>query len=147
MPGPGTLLAATVDTGYVDFVQPGFTYKLTAVDDDGNESPFATLGPSGTVDVPSPSPVLAFGIDPLRPNPATRHALNVRFTLPRPAAARLELVDATGRRVTVREVGELGAGTHAVDLAEGRPAPGSGVYFVRLMQGGDVAVRRVVLLE
>lgn len=148
VPGPTTLLLESPDTGYVDPVQPGFTYKLSAVDDAGNESPFAVLGPSGTVDVPSPiTAPLAFGLDPLRPNPATRSALNVRFTLPRPAAARLELVDVTGRRVTMREVGGLGAGTHAVDLAAGRPSLGSGVYFVRLVQGGDVAVRRIVLLE
>jgi sugar lactone lactonase YvrE len=147
VPGPTTLLVESPDTGYVDPVQPGFTYKLSAVDDAGNESPFATLGPSGTVDVPSPSPVLAFGLDPLWPNPATRRALTVRFTLPRPAPAQLELVDVTGRRVTAREVGGLGAGTHAIDLAAGRPSLGSGVYFVRLIQGGDVAVRRIVLLD
>lgn len=146
VPGPGSLLVASPDTGYVDAVQPGFTYKLSAVDDAGNESPFAVLGPSGTVDVPAP--VVAFGIDPLRPNPATsRSALNVRFTLPRPAAARLELVDVAGRRMVVREVGGLGVGSHAVDLAAERPSLGSGVYFVRLVQDGDVAVRRVVLLD
>ena len=146
VPGPSTLLAESPDTGYVDPVQPGFTYKLSAVDDAGNESVFATLGPGGVVGVPAPG--LAFGIEALRPNPATtRSAMHVRFTLPRAASAQLELVNVAGRRVTVREVGGLGAGTHAVDLAAGRPSLGSGIYFVRLVQGGDVAVRRVVLLD
>ena len=147
LPGPETLIASSPDTGYVDPVQPGFTYKLSAVDDAGNESPFATVGPSGTVDVPSPSPVLAFGLDPVRPNPATRGLLQVRFTLSKAAEARLEVVDVTGRRVDVREVGGLGAGTHAIDLAAGRSALGSGVYFVRLVQGRDVATQRLVVLD
>jgi streptogramin lyase len=148
LPGPGTLIHSSPDTGYVDAGPAGLTYKLSAVDENGNESLFAVLGPDQTVDVPLPGAApLAFGLDPLWPNPATRRALSVRFTLPRSAAAQLELVDVTGRRVTVREVGGLGAGTHAIDLAAGRPSPGSGVYFVRLVQGGDVAVRRVVLLD
>jgi sugar lactone lactonase YvrE len=147
VPGPGTLLVATTDTGYVDPVQPGFTYKLSAVDEHGNESPFATLGPSGIVDVPGPA--LAFELDPVWPNPAAGgRSLSARFTLPRAAAARLELVDVAGRRVAGRDVGGLGVGTHTVDLSDsGGRVLGAGVYFLRLVQGGEVAVRRMVVLE
>jgi sugar lactone lactonase YvrE len=143
VPGPGTLLAATIDTGYVDPAQPGYTYKLSAVDEHGNESLFAVLGPSGIVGVPG-EPALAFGLEPVRPNPiAAGRALTVRFTLPRAEAGRIELVNVAGRRVAAREV--AGAGTHVVDLSAERRE--SGVYFVRLVQGADVAVRRIVVLD
>jgi streptogramin lyase len=151
VPGPGTLLTSTPDTGYVDNAQPGFTYKLSAVDVHGNESLFAVLGPSGIVGVPGEAAAaLAFGLEPVRPNPiAAGRSLTVRFTLARAGEARLELVDVAGRRVARREVGELGAGAHAVDLLAGAGgrATRAGVYFVRLAQGGDEAVRRVVVLE
>jgi len=148
VPGAGTLLAATTDTGYVDPVQPGFTYKLAAVDGHGNESPFATLGPSGIVDVPAQKPSLAFALEPTWPNPATRGALIARFTLPRASAARLELVDVAGRSVAIREVGALGAGAHTVDLSSaGGRTIAAGVYFLRLTQGGDRAVRRLVVID
>jgi tripartite motif-containing protein 71 len=148
VPGPATLLAATTDTGYVDPAQPIYTYKLSAVDEHGNESPFATVGPGGTVDVPGPQPSLTFALDPTWPNPATGRALTARFTLPRAAAARLELIDVVGRRVAFREVGGLGAGTHTVDLASaGGRTIEAGVYFMRLSQGENAAVRRLVVLD
>ncbi len=148
VPAPGTLLAATTDTGYVDPVQPGFTYKLSAVDEHGNESPFATVGPGGIVDVPGPPPSLAFALDPTWPNPASGRTLTARFTLPRATAARLELIDVVGRRVASRDVGGLGAGTHTVDLSSaGGRVIEAGVYFLRLSQSENAAVRRLVVLD
>ena len=145
-PGPATLVATSSDTGHVDVGPPGSHYKLSAVDEHGNESPFATLGPDQTVDVPQPSTILTFGIDPIRPNPAARNGLRVRFTLPAASAARLELVNVAGRRVAVREVGALGIGTHLVDFsAEARALP-SGVYLARLVQGERTSMQRVVLI-
>jgi hypothetical protein len=48
--------------------------------------------------------------------------------------------------VVAREVGALGAGAHAVNLAEhARIRPG--LYFVRLRQGANDQVRRVTVLE
>ena len=52
----------------------------------------------------------------------------------------------TGRRVVSRNVGALGAGPHAVDLAEGRQlAPG--IYMVRLTQGERSRVVRAAVLR
>lgn len=148
VPGPASLLTATSDTGYVDPAQPGFTYKLSAVDEHGNESLFAVVGPSGVVGVPA-EPALAFGLEPVWPNPvAAGRPLTVRFTLARAGAARLELVDVAGRRMASRDVDGLGAGAHAVDLAAaGARAAQAGVYFLRLTQGAETAVRRVVVLD
>ena len=57
----------------------------------------------------------------------------------------IELLDVTGRRVTKREVGTLGAGTHAVRLGnDARLA--AGVYLVRLRQGALARVARTAIV-
>ena len=88
-----------------------------------------------------------FALEGVRPNPTRGNGLNVAFTLPIEAtAARLELLDVSGRRVLSREVGSLGAGRHTVNLAEGRKvAPG--VYWVRLTQGASWRSTRVAVIE
>jgi hypothetical protein len=145
VPGPGSLVAARRDTGYVDNPGAAFYYKLSAVDIHGNESPHAFLLPSGTVDVPEIGP-LAFMLEGVRPNPSRGEGLTVAFTLPTTATARLELLDVSGRRVVEREVGSLGAGTHTLDLGVGqRLAPG--LYLVRLTQGANTRTTRVAVLQ
>lgn len=100
-----------------------------------------------TVAVPAPeAPPASLALEHVGPNPARGAALTIRFALAHAGAARLELLDVSGRRLAVRDVGALGAGEHAVTLA---PAahPGPGLYFVRLQQAGESRVRRVTLLE
>jgi len=70
----------------------------------------------------------------------------VHFTLASSAAASLELFDVMGRRIVAREGRSLGTGRQALDLVQGRHlAPG--LYLVRLRQGGDLRVARVVVLD
>jgi hypothetical protein len=77
-------------------------------------------------------------------NPARQH-LSVTFSLLGDSPARLELFDASGRRIAAREVGALGAGSHVVTFAEARgPAPG--VYLLRLSQGSRSLTARAVIL-
>jgi hypothetical protein len=72
--------------------------------------------------------------------------MTIAFELPSDAPARLEVVDVGGRRVLSRDVGGMGAGLHAVDLAsEGRIAPG--VYMVRLTQGATSRISRVAVVD
>ena len=145
VPGPGNLVATPADTGYVDHAGSLYYYKLSAVDIHGNESVFATLLPSGTVDVPDSGP-LAFALEGLQPNPTRGERLSVAFALPTAAPARLELLDVSGRLVAANEVSALGPGRHVVELAAGRSlAPG--LYLVRLTQGANTRVRRVVALR
>ncbi|OGF14586.1 MAG: hypothetical protein A2W00_07300, partial [Candidatus Eisenbacteria bacterium RBG_16_71_46] len=146
-PGPGSFVLATPDTGYLDPGPDGRYYKLTAVDRNDNESPFATFTPNQTVDVEGPGAgSLAFGLEPLRPNPMRGDAMVVHFTLPQAAPARIELLDVAGRRMAAREVGSLGVGRHSVNLAEGRHlAPG--IYMVLITQGAERHVRRAVVLN
>jgi hypothetical protein len=62
------------------------------------------------------------------------------------AAARLDLFDVAGRSVVARDVGALGPGAHAVNLAEQAPVR-PGLYFVRLKQGAKEGVTRVAVLQ
>jgi hypothetical protein len=72
--------------------------------------------------------------------------LTVMFSLPSAASARLELLDITGRRVAGAEVGSLGPGSHAVNLAQGARIP-PGIYLVRLTQGPNARVMRAAFLK
>lgn len=90
-------------------------------------------------------PALRFALRGLTPNPARGGNLMVGFSLPGGEPATLAVFDLAGRRVLEREVGSLGAGTHAMSLTSaGRLPPG--VYTIRLTQGAEQArVRGVVL--
>jgi hypothetical protein len=145
VPGPASLVATVTDTACSDPGPIGGYYKLSAVDFNGNESVFATLGPGQTLDAPGASPT-AFALDGARPNPARAGRLNIAFALSSEGPARLELIDLAGRRVRTRDVGALGPGHHVVDLVAGRPLS-SGIYIVRLTQGALSRTARVVVIE
>ena len=143
-PGPGSLVASRSDTGYVDAgASASSTYKLTAVDANGNESSPAVVSPSGTTAVDADGP-LAFGLERVRPNPTTSRNLTVSFALASDAPARVELLDVAGRVMASREL--AGAGRRTLDLAAGTHlAPG--LYLVRLSQGGQHRTERVAVVE
>jgi FG-GAP-like repeat/Bacterial Ig-like domain (group 3)/FG-GAP repeat len=88
---------------------------------------------------------VSFGLARM-PNPAIGGRLQVAFALPTDASATLELFDLHGRRLARRDVGSLGAGDHSVNFGTDRPLA-SGVYFVRLTQGGNVATARRITLQ
>ncbi len=48
-PSAANMVEAVADTGYADAAGSAYVYKVTAVDVHGNESPVATLIPSGTL--------------------------------------------------------------------------------------------------
>ena len=87
---------------------------------------------------------LEFALAGVRPNPSRVKELAVEFVLASAEAARLELIDVTGRRVLAREVG--GLGRQVVDLAEGANLT-PGLYLVRLTQGANTRTKRVAVLR
>lgn len=98
-----------------------------------------------TADVPAPR-AATLALERVQPNPSRGAALAIRFALAQSGAARLELLDVSGRRLTTSEVGALGGGAHTVTLAPtARLRPG--LYFVRLVQDGETRVQRVTVLE
>ena len=90
-----------------------------------------------------PKPTLA--LVGLRPNPAVR-AFHVAFSLPDASPATLDLFDVRGRRLTVRDVGNLGPGEHSLDLRSDRPLP-PGVYLIRLRNAQRSFTARAVLIR
>ncbi len=145
-PAPENLVAAVTSTTYDD-VAPGAGgyYKLSAVDVNGNESPYATALVGGTTAV-GDAPVAVLALTGAWPNPAVSGRMDVRFALSRATRATLALFDLGGRQVAAREVGALGAGWHVVNLAEGRRLS-AGLYFLRLEQGGETRTTSVVVMD
>jgi len=77
------------------------------------------------------------------PNPAGAGAV-LNLTLATDAPASLEVWTVTGRLVSRRDLGAMGAGSHAVDLSETRTLP-NGVYFVRILQSSRSSGTRVIV--
>ena len=76
----------------------------------------------------------------------TRGGLQVRFTIPAPRPAALELYDLAGRRLYVADAGTLGVGEHVIDLDPvGRLE--AGIYFVTLTDGHERKSLRAVVLH
>lgn len=80
------------------------------------------------------------------PNPALGHRVRLVLSLAAGAAARVELLDVTGRRVDAAEIAGGPARSLPVELASGkRLAPG--LYFARLTQEGASRTARVVIAD
>ena len=109
------------------------------------------LGPGTVVDVGEgevAGAALRFGS--IWPLPA-RSGLNLEYVTPRPGQVRIDLYDASGRRVRTLAEGWRTAGAHR-ERWDGRNSEGAaaapGVYFVRLaMEGERAAVRRIPVLR
>jgi hypothetical protein len=78
------------------------------------------------------------------PNPFSASTV-VRYALPRALDVRLEVFDALGRRVATLAEAEQTAGVHEVTWDT--HALASGVYVARLVAGGAVETRRLLLLR
>jgi len=122
-------------------VAPGtrYGYRLRLAGAEGD-----VLAGETWVDVPKRTGDAGVALASVRPNPSHGSAPTVRFTLPSAAAASLELLDVSGRRIVAREVGSLGAGRHALALDEAQNlAPG--FYLVRLTQGANSRTTRMAV--
>ena len=83
------------------------------------------------------------------PNPFNPKT-SIRFDLPTPGAVELSVYDVKGRLVTTLVDGDMLAGSHEV-VWQGRDAQGapvsSGVYFARVIAGGDAVSKKMLLLK
>ncbi len=101
-----------------------------------------------TVGVPEgPAPGAAPEITTATPNPVNSSA-TIRFELPATHHIRLGIYDVAGRLVYTPFEGKLPAGRHAMTWngkdTTGRTVP-AGVYFARLVAGGDARSRKLVV--
>jgi hypothetical protein len=126
-----------------------YYYKLCAVDIHGNVSPYSTLLPSGTVDVPGSRVPREVLLARPAPNPG-RGGTTLHFGLPRPGAMELALYDSQGRRVRELLSGMQPAGTYGIrwdGCDEGGRPVASGLYFVRLSVEGRRLSARLAIVE
>jgi hypothetical protein len=154
--GPWTVVASGLaNSGSYDWTVPvdasaQVSVRVTALDaatnssSDTSDAVFTILDPTaGVEDGP-----LAFALARPAPNPFSGTA-TLSFSLPRPGHARLDVIDAAGRRVAGRH-GDFAAGRHAWRW-DGRLADGSraraGLYFVRLATPFGTRLQRLVRLD
>jgi hypothetical protein len=120
-------------------VEPGARYEYRLRVARGGEEAVSAVS---RIDIPSG---YALDLVGAQPNPAARE-LWVALALPRDDAARLELLDVSGRMIAARDVGDLGPGRHRVRLGEDvRLAPG--VYMIRLASGGRAITRKALIVR
>jgi len=147
VPGPTNLIASLPGTVHEDVTAGLFVYKLSAVDAHGNESPVVSAIPGGVVEVGDVPTIASLSFAPPSPNPS-RTSVVFDFGLGGPGWARLEVFDATGRRVRTIGLGDLPAGPSRVtwDLVDddGRAAR-PGLYFARLETGEGRLTRRLAI--
>ena len=83
------------------------------------------------------------------PNPFNPET-TLRFSLPQPGSARLEIFNVKGQKVRTLLAGELAKGEHRViwnGLDDSGRAAGSGVYLYRLSSAGHVQTRKMMLIK
>jgi hypothetical protein len=143
-PGPATLLRSTIDSHWLDPAGGAFTYKLTSVDANGNESEAAVA--STTLGVSGRPLATTLSFSTLGPNPF-RSTLALSFDVPRDRIdVTLTVHDLAGRRVRTLARGSYAAGRNSVTwdgrADDGRPLH-AGVYLLRLTGDGRSATRQV----
>jgi hypothetical protein len=149
-PGVGNLVEATTATDWLDTVASPWSwhYKITAVDQSGNESAVAVPSEiSGTGDTP-PTPT-RYALRQCAPNPFNPLTV-ITYDLPEPARVSLRVYATDGRLVATLVGRVMPEGTHEAVWrgrdARGRPVA-AGVYFYRLDAGDFTETRRMVLLN
>jgi hypothetical protein len=152
VPGPGSLMAATADTCWMDVEwnpEAGFFYKVAAVDVHGNEGQRTMLGEgnvTGAGDSGIPEVDFLAQNVPNPFNPATR----ISFGVSRKAAVSLAIYDVSGRLVRMLVEGPFEAGSYVRDW-DGKDASGrevsSGVYFYRLTVGEETLSKKMQLIR
>jgi hypothetical protein len=152
VPGSGNLLGQIDETEFFDGEWnwgAGYYYKLSAIDINGNESPFALFSPDNltgdeTPQVPGASYLAQNFPNPF--NPTTK----IVFGLAAPADVSLRIYDAAGRLVRMLVEGARPAGNYS-ELWDGRDSGGravaSGIYFYRLTAGAFTQTRKMALLR
>lgn len=79
------------------------------------------------------------------PNPFRTH-VDFSFTLPHAAPVRVEIYAADGRLVQTLARGEMAAGAHSLRWSLERDTP-SGVYFYRVLAGGDTSTGKIIRID
>lgn len=148
-PSPTSLVQTTAETVWTDDIEEGwrYYYKISAVDDAGNESDAAAVGAMTGTDMPDAPKTFALYQNIPNPfNPVT----SIRFDLPVTSYVRLTVFDVTGRCVRTLTDENMPAGSWT-KMWDGRDAAGhtvaSGIYFYRLETASFTESRKMILLR
>jgi hypothetical protein len=91
----------------------------------------------------------AFALEQNYPNPFNPHT-TIRFSVPAKRFVTLRVYDVAGRRVTTLARKDFGPGTHTLTW-DGTDHRGvgvsSGIYFYKIIAGGDTSTRKMLLLR
>ena len=149
VPGPATLVDVTISPSWTDPDYDGGTvsYKVTAVDQAGNEGPPGSPDTISAADdgLPARAALYANAPNPFNPNTV------IAYDVPNGGAdVTLRVYDVSGGVVRTLVTGVRTAGRHRARW-EGRDDGGrsvaSGVYFYRLEMEGFSATRKMLLLK
>jgi hypothetical protein len=117
---------------------------IRAIDQLGNTN-LQGISLSAVTGVPIAPVAAILSLASPRPNP-TSQDLVVSFSLATSEAARIDLMDISGRIVASRRLAGLRTGGHTLSLRESRSL-GPGIYFVRLTQGRRFVTQKVCVLH
>jgi len=149
IPSEENLVQTTTGTDWLDDIEDGYlySYKITAVDHNGNESDAAS--PESVTGDDTPAVPQRFALYQNTPNPFNP-ATMIIFDLPRAAHVKLSVFNVKGELVSTPVDRRMSEGRKEVTwLAEdsgGRPLS-SGIYLYRLVAGDFVKTRKMVLLR
>lgn len=147
-----TLVTSTLDT--LATVGPygptGRSYvKVSALDENGNESVYACLSPEDVQGLEINRQPMVFALGQNRPNPFNP-ATNVPFTIEKDGVVTLQIYDVAGRLVRTLVDRPMKAGRYT-EAWDGRDERGqkaaTGLYFFRLQSGGKTSIRKGILLK
>ena len=85
-----------------------------------------------------------FNLEQIYPNPFN-NATNIRFSLQKQADSRIEIYDLTGQKIIELLNNNLAAGTHEITW-QANNCP-SGIYFLKLSVGNQIAIKKVVKMK
>lgn len=149
-PGPSNLVHANATPSWLDPIADGwmYSYKISAVDDAGNESDPSSPGTSTEAEMlPVPEAYALYANNPNPFNPATR----IAYDVPSPGGyVSLVVYDVKGRRVATLVDGWAGPGRKSAvwdGKEDGGRAAASGIYFYRMETEGFSETRKMVLLK
>jgi hypothetical protein len=95
-----------------------------------------------TVGIAVPNTMSSIGLEQSIPNPATDHAL-IRFNLEQENVLVFELCDTWGRTVHTKDLGNLAAGDHSIELD--LDGLSDGVYHYSLLTASGRVSRRMMI--
>jgi hypothetical protein len=147
-PGPSNLVHTTNATTWTDAAPGAAYYKVTAVDESGNESNAATA--SQTVGVEGAATPIAFALHAAVPNPFA-HSTSFAYDVPASGGAvKLGVYDISGRMVRALVDGPQSAGRKTMTWDgrddQGRALP-VGLYMMRMQAAGFAQMRKLVLTK